>query len=200
MNEPGTALNRRNFLATIATTTIATAFSTMTSDTAFAQNDSRHGIVGKAAPEIHLNYWIDKHGKSSEYSITSQKGKWVYLYCFQDWCPGCHSHGFPTLKALAIRFPDHPKFSIAAVQTVFEGFSTNTQDDVRKLQLKYELAIPMGHDPGDPQGDHRPQIMKNYRTGGTPWIIVIQPDGQVIFNDFHINTENFITFISEKIS
>ncbi len=134
----------------------------------------------------------------SNYSIRHQRGKWVCLYCFQAWCAGCHSHGFPSLKTLATRFPDHPEFSIAAVQTVFEGFSGNTPDAIRKLPLQYELPIPMGHDAGNPAGEHAPQIMKNDRTGGTPWIIVIQSDGKVVFNDFHINIEYCIDFISAQ--
>ena len=43
---------------------------------------------------------------------------------------------------------------------------------VRELQLRYELAIPMGHDPGTPDGERFPSTMLNYRTGGTPWTIV----------------------------
>jgi uncharacterized protein with von Willebrand factor type A (vWA) domain len=29
--------------------------------------------------------------------------------------------------------------------------------------------------------------MRSYRTGGTPWTILIDPEGTVIFNDFHID-------------
>ena len=152
------------------------------------------------APEIELDYWIDLNGDPSHYSMHAQRGKWVYMYCFQDWCPGCHAHGFPALNQLASRYPDHPMLSIVAVQTVFEGFFTNTQDDVRKLQLKYDLPITMGHDPGNPAGDHRPGTMKNYRTGGTPWTVVVAPDGSVVFNDYHINMDKFIEFLEKRFT
>lgn len=121
------------------------------------------------------------------------------LKCFQDWCPGCHSSGFPALKKFADAFWDHPDVAIAGIQTVFEGFSTNTRDDVRKLQLQYQLPIVMGHDPGNPDGDHRPSTMKSFRTGGTPWIIVIAPDGRVVFNDFHVNVDRLIEYVGEQV-
>gem|GEM_PF-5157600 len=56
--------------------------------------------------------------------------------------------------------------AIAGIQTVFEGFSSNTQEDVRKNQLRYKLPITMGHDPGDAQTHKRPDTMQKYRSGG----------------------------------
>ncbi len=151
------------------------------------------------APPLQVDYWIDRDGSPASFDLAAEKGKWVMLKCFQDWCPGCHSSGFPTLQAFSEAFADHPKVAIAGIQTVFEGFSTNTVEDVRKNQLRYELPIVMGHDPGDPDGDHRPATMRDYRTGGTPWIIMINPEGQVVYNYFHINTEKLIAYIRSEV-
>ncbi|MBX2867779.1 MAG: peroxiredoxin family protein [Acidiferrobacterales bacterium] len=166
---------------------------------AFAQSRSRYGIEGQLAPELELDYWIDKDGNPSDFSVAGSRGKWVLLKCFQDWCPGCHSSGFPTLQAFSERFWDHPKVAIAGIQTVFEGFSTNTVEDVRKLQLQYELPIHMAHDPGDHDTGARPQTMEKYRTGGTPWLILISPEGQVLYNNFHVNAEKMIEFVAEQV-
>ena len=47
---------------------------------------SQYGISGKAAPELELNTWIDKEGKSIEpITLRNFHGKVVYLYFFQDW-------------------------------------------------------------------------------------------------------------------
>jgi len=162
--------------------------------------DRNYGIEGYEAPELAIDYWIDADGKPSTFSVEESKGKWVFLKCFQNWCPGCHSSGFPTLKAFADEFHDHPKVAIAGIQTVFEGFNSNTQDDVRKLQLRYELPIVMGHDPGDPQGIHTSDTMLKYRTGGTPWLILIDPNGVVAFNDFRVNAEKLIEYIHEQVA
>lgn len=160
----------------------------------------QYGIEGYEAPELGINYWIDADGKPTTFSLADAKGKWVFLKCFQNWCPGCHASGFPSLKAFADEFHNHPQVAIAGIQTVFEGFSSNTQDDVRKLQQRYELPIPMGHDPGDPDGIHLSDTMLKYRTGGTPWLILIDPEGVVAFNDFRVNTGALIEFIYEQVA
>lgn len=167
------------------------------------QSGHNYGIEGHEAPEIKLDYWIDKDGEDAHFSVTENRGKWVFLKCFQNWCPGCHSSGFPALQKFSAAFHDHPGVAIAGIQTVFEGFGTNTQADVRKLQKRYDLPIIMGHDPGnrdDPDGDHRSQTMKLYRTGGTPWLIVIDPQGTVVFNHFRVNTEKLIEHIRNDLA
>jgi thiol-disulfide isomerase/thioredoxin len=159
-----------------------------------------YGIEGAQAPEIALDYWIDADGEKTSFSVIEARGKWVFLKCFQNWCPGCHSSGFPTLKAFSDAFYNHPKVAIAGIQTVFEGFSSNTLEDVRKLQLRYELPITMGHDPGDPKSGERPVTMRGYRTGGTPWLILINPDGRVVFNDFHVDRQKLIDYVGEQVA
>ncbi|MGI9302281.1 MAG: peroxiredoxin family protein [Gammaproteobacteria bacterium] len=165
-----------------------------------AESKHKYGILGQPAPEISVDYWIDKDGEPTSFGVMENRGKWVLLKCFQDWCPGCHSNGFPTLKKFSDAFWDHPRVAIAGIQTVFEGFSSNTQDDVRKLQLKYELPITMGHDPGDPDTHEPPHTMRMYRTGGTPWLILIAPDGTVVFNDFHAKPDKLIEFVLEQVA
>lgn len=157
------------------------------------------GIEGREAPEIELDYWIDADGNPGHFSVLESRGKWVFLKCFQDWCPGCHSSGFPTLQEFSKRFQDHPKVAIAAIQTVFEGFTSNTQEDVRKLQLRYDLPIVMGHDPGDPETHKRPVTMQGYITGGTPWLILINPEGTVVYNNFHVDSGKLIEYVAEQV-
>lgn len=151
-----------------------------------------YGIQGQHAPELEVAYWIDRHGNPTEFTLAQAEGQWVFLKCFQSWCPGCHSHGFPALQTIAKALADHPAVTVAAIQTTFEGFSTNTKEKVRQIQLRYELDITMGHDAGNPAGDHRPSTMSNYNTGGTPWMILIDPERRVVFNDFSVNAERLI--------
>ncbi len=173
----------------------------LASGTALAQTSGgvRWGIEGHEAPEIPLDYWIDAEGKPGHFSVLESRGKWVFLKCFQDWCPGCHSSGFPTLQAFSKRFHDHPEVAIAAIQTVFEGHQSNTVEDVRKLQLRYDLPIVMGHDPGDPETEKRPVTMREYFTGGTPWLILINPEGTVVFNHYHADPDKLIEYVAEQL-
>lgn len=170
-----------------------------------AQGGKKRGIKGEIAPELDVDYWIDADGEPTSFSMADNTGKWVLLKCFQNWCPGCHSTGFPTLKAFADEFHDNPKVAIAGVQTVFEGYDSNTLEDVRKLQLRYELPIIMGHDPGE-AGDPAvagsrvlPKTMASYRTGGTPWLILINPEQKVVFNGFHIDKKSLIRYVNDRL-
>jgi peroxiredoxin len=162
------------------------------------------GITGQAAPELQVPYWIDGAGKETNaFSVAGNKGKWVILKCFQNWCPGCHSAGFPGLQKITAAFENNSQIAIAAIQTTFEGFSTNNQDALLKNQQRYELSIPFGHDSGDesaPHGDlrRRPKTMVSYRTGGTPWFIVIDPTGMVVYNHFHVDTDKLIDILKKQ--
>lgn len=190
--------NRREIITSMAA--VAAIPNLLLPSLAGAAESDKYGIRGQPAPEIKLNYWIDKDGKDSSFSVAENKGKWIFLKCFQNWCPGCHKTGFPTLKAFSDAFHDHPQVAIAGIQTVFEGYSSNTQDAVRELQLRYELPITMGHDPGVEATHQRPQTMTKYRTGGTPWLILIAPDGRVAFNGFHVDTDKLIAVVKERLA
>ncbi len=159
---------------------------------------SDYGIKGRVAPELEVDHWIDADGKPATFKLSTHKGKWVFLKCWQSWCPGCHSHGFPALKIISDALVGNPKIAFAGIQTVFEGFEVNTEDKLRDIQLQYDLHIPMGHDAGDVNGDRHPSTMRNYRTGGTPWMILIDPDGVVVFNGFNINSDRAIEFLSKQ--
>jgi len=176
------------------------------SDEAPASNDAvepeleKYGIRNFKAPEIVLDYWIDAKGNPTDFSLNEQQGKWLFIKFFQNWCPGCHKSGFPTLKKFVDAFHDHPDVAAIAVQTVFEGFDVNSKQAVRELQLRYELPIVMGHDVGTELTDNHPLSMINYRTGGTPWLILVSPDGYVVYNDFHVDPNSLIEFVKQQVA
>lgn len=146
------------------------------------------------APELRVEQWIDAKGnKTNPIKLADFKGKFKIIYCFQHWCPGCHSQGLPALKRLVDEFGDNDKIEFLAVQTVFEGSHSNTYDKITETQKKYDLPIPFGHDPGE----GRSTIMQDYRTGGTPWFIFIDENDTVIFADFHINVDGTIKYFNE---
>ncbi len=178
----------------------AKATNTATTSEAAQPELEKYGIRQFAAPELLLDYWIDENGKPTEFSVHAQKGKWLFMKFFQNWCPGCHKFGFPTLKKFADEFYDHPDVETIAVQTVFEGFSVNSKSAVRELQLRYDLPITMGHDPGTKLTENHPLSMINYRTGGTPWLILVAPDGHVVFNDFHVDSDALVDFVKKAVA
>jgi thiol-disulfide isomerase/thioredoxin len=186
---------RRNFiksgLVTIGTTMLPNPKLIMAAP-------SEYGIRGQFAPELQIDQWIDESGETTSFKLADHSGKWIFLKCFQSWCPGCHSHGFPALKEISDALADNPGIAFAGIQTVFEGHHTNTVDKVRKIQLQYDLRIPMGHDPG--LNNRQPRTMVDYRTGGTPWMILINPERKVVYNDFGINVAKAIDFLVSQTS
>jgi hypothetical protein len=86
------------------------------------------------------------------------------------------------------------------IQTVFEGYGINTKDKLRKNQLKHDLKIPMAHAAGNPQTHTIPDIMGKYRSGGTPWTVIIDPAGTVVYNQFHIDANFAAELIKVMLS
>lgn len=154
--------------------------------TAPAQAPTR-GIAGQPAPAWGVTQWLNLPVGKPQLDIADYKGKVIYLFGFQAWCPGCHKHGLPTLKQVIAKYGDDPAVAIVAVQTAFEGFSSNDLAAAKDIIKRYDLKIPVGQSGSATE----PSVfMRRYRTGGTPWTIVIDREGVVRFNDFHIDAVN----------
>ncbi len=80
---------------------------------------------------------------------------------------------------------------------MFEGAEANTLERVKEIQKQYNLEIPFGHDIGNVSTNNISSMMHNYRTGGTPWFILIEDTGRVVFNDYHLNVDKAIKFLKE---
>ena len=145
--------------------------------TVIALQSSPRGIEGQQAPPLQGVAWVQTIDNATP---KVEKGKVNYLFFFQSWCPGCHSHGFPTLKKMKKEFPE---VNFIAVQTVFEGFSSNTKERALANVETFGLDISVGHDGS--YGNPSP-LMRRYRSGGTPWTVIIDKNNIVRFNDFRL--------------
>ena len=156
------------------------------------------GRLREKARELRVNDWIDGNGKSmaKPLRLTDMGDGYKIIFCFQDWCPGCHSRGFPTLKALYEAL-EHKGVGFAVIQTVFEGSDINTFDKLRLNQTRYRLPIPFGQDV-PPTGGQYPTFMEDYRSGGTPWFTIIDPEGQVVFADFRLDASRFLEALAAE--
>jgi len=153
------------------------------------------GILGQKAPAISADQWVSLPVGTKAPTPESLKGKVIYLYCFQSWCPGCHSSGFPTLQKVSTHFKDDKAVQCITIQTVFEGFGTNTSEKALAMAKKYNLTgIPIGHSGSK---EKRSAIMSGFKTRGTPWTIIIGKDGIVKYNAFHIKPEAAIKLIDK---
>lgn len=149
------------------------------------------GIEGQKAPSFGVDIWVQNSVKRN-LDIDDFKGKVLYLYGFQSWCPGCHSHGFPTLNKLSKHYKNDKDVAFVAIQSVFEGYNFNTSGAAKLIIKKYDLTMPVGH---SGTANKTSEFMRNYRSAGTPWIVLIDKKGVVRFNNFHSTVEELIFFI-----
>lgn len=152
------------------------------------------GIQGQVAPEWGVDQWVSLPSGVKAPMVSDYKGKVVYVYGFQSWCPGCHRHGFPTLTTLIDHYQADPSVVFIAIQTTFEGFSSNGPKQASDTAKRYDLKIPVGQ-----SGllDSPSKFMKRYHSGGTPWTVIIGKDGKVKYNDFHITPQAAMELIDE---
>ncbi len=165
--------------------------------TTVAAEKSKGGILDQAAPEWGVESWFNLPEGKEKLSLADYKGKVVYLYFFQSWCPACLHKGFPTIKSLHDRYKDNKDVAFVAVQTVFEGHETNTIESAKKLSEKFSLDIPFGQ---SGEKGSRSKIKKDYKAPGTPWTVIIGKDGKVKFNYFVIDQEKAEKIIDSELA
>ena len=160
------------------------------------------GIVGRVAPHLKITKWFDESGKpTKDFSkFLDWNDKVVLIFCWQSWCPGCHSHGLPTFKELSDHFKNDERIIILSIQTVFEGHHTNTSDKISKVMSDYGIQRPTGHDSGSRDKPGVAETILSYRTGGTPWFIIIDKHRRVVFNGSRLDVDKAIKAIEKLAS
>ena len=144
-------------------------------------------------PELRVPYWIDAEGNERAGLKLSELGTgYKIIFCFKAECPGCHSGGFPAMKKLVDNLTGKG-FEFAVIHTAFDDDPRNSQDRIREMQLRYDIKVPFGHDPK--VGDSYPTFMQDYRTRGTPYFVVIDPNDQIIFADFGLDADKLISTV-----
>ncbi|MBT8495150.1 MAG: TlpA family protein disulfide reductase [Deltaproteobacteria bacterium] len=146
-----------------------------------ADGKRKYGIHGHKAPKLNVGTWFNLPKGKKSIDLPELRGKVVYLLFFQSWCPACHSHGLPRMKKL-VREYEKKDVVFLVIQTVFEGYAVNTPAKAEATRKQFGLDIPVGHD----GGPERSRVMRRYRTGGTPWVVVIDKEGIVRFDDYFL--------------
>jgi thiol-disulfide isomerase/thioredoxin len=155
------------------------------------------GILGRRAPEWSVDQWHNLPEGKSSLDVTDYRGKVLCVFNFQSVCPGCHRYGFPTLQKLVTHYKPNEEVAFVAVQTAFELFHRNNFAAAQKIVSEFDLDIPVGHSGAraDPS-----ELMDRYRTAGTPWFIIIDRDGIVRFNNFHLDADKGIETIDTLLA
>lgn len=158
------------------------------------------GIQDRPAPPWPVDAWLNLPAGIDQLNVTEFRGKVVYLFFFQSWCPGCHSHGFPTLREVYERYRGNDEVAFVAIQTTFEGYATNTPERALESVGDYGLEIPVGHTEGKGERAGPPGMMRTYRTGGTPWTVIIDRNGIVRFDGFSIEADSAVRTIEALLA
>ncbi|MEZ5165017.1 MAG: hypothetical protein R2695_00500 [Acidimicrobiales bacterium] len=112
-----------------------------------------HGLAGQPAPELAVDEWLAN--VDGTLNLADIEAPVVYLYCFQSWCPGCHSHGFPTMKAVHRSLPGErtrPPRGVRRRADGVRGHETNTAAAAVESVERHGLTdIALGHDSGHPR-------------------------------------------------
>ena len=148
------------------------------------------------APELRVPFWIDGEGEALAGLKLADLGTgYKIIFCFKASCPSCHSRGFPAMQKLVTHLAGKG-FGFAVVHTAFDDDPFNSQERLRENQLKFDLKIPFGHDPKN--GESYPTVMQDYRTRGTPFFLVIDPAGALVFADFSLDVDKLIAAFKDK--
>ncbi|MEM7699275.1 MAG: TlpA family protein disulfide reductase [Verrucomicrobiota bacterium] len=151
-----------------------------------AAQEPQKGIQDEKAPPLGVTEWINLPEGRERIGIPDYKGKVLVMLLFQSTCEACHERAFPTLQKLVKKFGDSPEVGFIAIQTPFEDYADNTQMKLEPTAEKFKLTIPFGHLAKTPDVYN---INTAYKTGGTPWWVVVDREGTVIYNGFYLNPE-----------
>ena len=82
------------------------------------------------------------------------------------------------------------------LQTVFEGADTNTPKRGQSEAKNHRIESPVGFD-ARVDGSPLSSFMERYRTGGTPWSLVIDAEGKVRHGAFTSDEATLVWLIDD---
>lgn len=174
-------------MSTPIRTLLIILLASFTSLSAHAQ--MQEGIEGQQAPLLKVSDWYQAPEGKDVVEITDYPGKIIVMLFFQHWCRASQERELPVLKHLVDHYKDQKDIVFLAVQTTFEGYYDNTIDKLPITAEKFGLEIPIGH---SMKVAGFSGVNGSYKTGGTPWWVIIDRTGRVEYNGFLLNEEEAI--------
>lgn len=150
------------------------------------QQQPQKGIQGEKAPRLGVRRWIQLPEGKESVDVSDYRGKIIVMLLFQHTCEACQKRAFPTFQDLIEDFGDEEDVVFLAIQTPFEDFSDNTMKKLEPTAEKFDLDIPIGHLAKTP-GFY--SVNAAYKTGGTPWWVIVDREGVVEYDGFYLNPE-----------
>ncbi len=131
------------------------------------------------APELAVSQWFNAR---EPLSLASMRGKIVVLHAFQMLCPGCVAHGTPQAQKMHQLFP-REQVAVIGLHTVFEHHDAMMPVSLKAFIHENRLTFPIGVDETGTNGP-LPVTMERYQLRGTPSLVVIGREGQLVHHGF----------------
>lgn len=129
------------------------------------------------APPLSVQKWLNT---DHDITLDSLKGQVVAIYAFQMLCPGCVENSIPQAKKVHAMFENHD-VQVLGLHTVFEHHSAMEEVSLNAFLHEYRVAFPVAIDKpsNDIEAGPIPHTMRNYQTGGTPTLLLIDRAGNL---------------------
>jgi len=172
--------------AQLAKTTKETSLTKNSSD---MKNTKKESKSSKAQEFFGLE-WFDKDEKKMPHiRLKDLKGKLTFINVFLKTCPGCpKSHKI--FKKLIDKYKDRKDIQFLGVQSVSYGHKQNTERHLHEIRKKYGYKFPMAQ-------DNQAVFIMQYGAGGTPWNIVLGPEGTIEHNYFFISESDADKYVKK---
>jgi len=125
------------------------------------------------APEWRIAEWIN----GDPGSLADHRGKVILIEFFQLWCPGCKRFSVPLFNRWHERYGQRDDVLVVSIHTVFEGHDYQSAERLREFVEVWGIEHPVGIDTPGAEGGEVPETMRHYRTGGTPYVVIVDRRG-----------------------
>jgi hypothetical protein len=163
------------------------------------KNPNIAGILGKKAPDLKIKTWIDASGNPmTPPDLNNSQGKVKILFCYQPNCRGSIGVALPIIKKINEALKDNPMVNLYAIQTIFNYPYDFPPETLKDVQRELQLHMPIGYT-NNRIADESLRFINDYNIVGTPWIIIINKDNQVIYNHYYITFEEALSIVSSQL-
>jgi len=129
------------------------------------------------APPLSVQKWLNT---DQDITLEGLKGQVVAIFAFQMLCPGCVENSIPQAKKVHAMFEKHD-VQVLGLHTVFEHHEAMTEVSLNAFLHEYRISFPVAIDKpsNDIDNDPIPHTMREYQTGGTPTLLLIDRAGNL---------------------
>ncbi len=136
-------------------------------------------------PDWVVSHWLNTADPLGPHSFP---GRIVVMEAFQMLCPGCVSHGLPTLQRVRDSFKPED-VAVVGLHTVFEHHAAQGHREALEAFVhEYRLDFPIGVD-RQQEGQRLPATMAAYQLRGTPSFVIFDREGRRRHQHFGVSSD-----------